>query len=65
MILRSVFFNMPKRPAKGRNTNSKPRRFKKSDGTIKKWNTIDDIPMDEEDQCKSTTVKPNAECEYA
>lgn len=60
---------MPKRSAKvvkGRNTKvSKPRRFRKSDGTVKKWNTIDDIPMDEEDQCKSTTVKPNAECEYA
>jgi hypothetical protein len=48
---------MPKRSAKRRNTNPKPRRFKKSDGTIKKWNTIDDIPMDEEDQCKSTTIK--------
>lgn len=46
---------MPRRRIpKGRDNGSKPKAFKKSDGKAKKWNTRDDIPMDEEDQCTST-----------
>ena len=49
---------MPRRRAsKGRESGSKSKSksFHKSDGKLKKWNTISDIPMDEEDQCASST----------
>jgi len=47
---------MPRRRiAKGRESGSKSKSKSshKSDGKLKKWNTISDIPMDEEDQCAS------------
>ncbi|KAF8964204.1 Sas10 C-terminal domain-containing protein [Flammula alnicola] len=37
---------------KGRDGGSKPKPLKRSDGKLTKWNTVEDIPMDEEDQCK-------------
>ncbi|KIM43375.1 hypothetical protein M413DRAFT_444202 [Hebeloma cylindrosporum] len=39
-----------RRSTKGRESRSKPKPLNRSDGKIKKWNTIEDIPMDEEDQ---------------
>ena len=45
---------MPRRRISKRRENgykSKSKSFHKSDGKLKKWNTISDIPMDEEDQC--------------
>ncbi|KAF4617526.1 hypothetical protein D9613_006056 [Agrocybe pediades] len=41
---------MPRRPSKLRRETKKPKPLKRSDGKINKWNTRDDIPMDEEDQ---------------
>ncbi|KAF5315015.1 hypothetical protein D9619_007306 [Psilocybe cf. subviscida] len=35
---------------KDHNAGSKPKPLKRSDGKMKKWETIGDIPMDEEDQ---------------
>ena len=45
---------MPRRRSKGRKSGSKSKsKSFESDGKLKKWNTISDIPMDEEDQCAS------------
>lgn len=54
--IRARSIRMPRRRiAKGRESGSKSKSksFHKSDGKLKKWNTISDIPMDEEDQCAS------------
>ncbi|KAF8809583.1 hypothetical protein BYT27DRAFT_7187900 [Phlegmacium glaucopus] len=51
---------MPRRrTAKGRESGSKSqsKSFHKSDGKLKKWNTISDIPMDEEDQFHTSKDK--------
>ncbi|KAF8158323.1 Sas10 C-terminal domain-containing protein [Crassisporium funariophilum] len=48
---------MPRRPSKGRGGGSTSKSFKKSDGKIKKWNTVADIPMDEEDQFHASRDK--------
>ncbi|KAF9454751.1 hypothetical protein P691DRAFT_716558 [Macrolepiota fuliginosa MF-IS2] len=39
---------MPRRPSK-KSKGSKPRPVKKSDATLNRWETADDIPLDEED----------------
>ncbi|TFK40611.1 Sas10 C-terminal domain-containing protein [Crucibulum laeve] len=42
---------MPRRPSKrSRSGDSKPRTLNRSDGKVDKWNTVSDIPLDEEDQ---------------
>jgi hypothetical protein len=54
--IRARSIRMPRRRiAKGRESDSKSKSksFHKSDGKLKKWDTISDIPMDEEDQCLS------------
>jgi hypothetical protein len=33
-------------------SNRAPKKLKKSDASLTKWNTVDDIPLDEVDQCK-------------
>jgi hypothetical protein len=46
---------MPRRPSKGLGKKQKKaaaRSLNRADASIKKWNTIDDIPLDEEEQCK-------------
>lgn len=40
-----------RRRYKSKDSKPGPRPFEKRDGTIKRWNTLEDIPMDEEDQC--------------
>jgi hypothetical protein len=40
-----------RRKSKSKDSKPGPRPFDKRDGTIKRWNTLEDIPMDEEDQC--------------
>lgn len=40
-----------RRRHKSKDPKPSPRPFDKRDGTIKRWNTLEDIPMDEEDQC--------------
>jgi hypothetical protein len=40
-----------RRISKSKDSKPGPRPFDKRDGTIKRWNTLTDIPMDEEDQC--------------
>ncbi|KAI0322424.1 Sas10 C-terminal domain-containing protein [Amylostereum chailletii] len=39
-----------RRPSKSKGQNSGPRPVDRKDGNLKKWNTVDDILMDEEDQ---------------
>ena len=40
-----------RRRNKSKDSKPGPRPFDKRDGTIKRWNTLEDIPMDDEDQC--------------
>ena len=40
-----------RRKSRSKDSRSGPRPFDKRDGKIKRWNTLEDIPMDEEDQC--------------
>ncbi|KIK07982.1 hypothetical protein K443DRAFT_672868 [Laccaria amethystina LaAM-08-1] len=49
---------MPRRrPSKTNGGNKRPRSVKRSEGKINKWNTIDDIPLDEEDQFHASRDK--------
>ncbi|PPQ89658.1 hypothetical protein CVT25_013845 [Psilocybe cyanescens] len=49
---------MPRRRLpKGRDNGSRLKALKRSDSKVKKWNTRDDIPMDEEDQFHSSKDK--------
>ncbi|KAJ2913921.1 hypothetical protein MD484_g6502, partial [Candolleomyces efflorescens] len=42
---------MPRRRSgKAKGGPAKPKKLKRSDATLKKWNTVDDIPLDEVDQ---------------
>jgi U3 small nucleolar RNA-associated protein 3 len=45
---------MPRRPrsTKARSKTGKPRPVNRSEGKLKKWEQISDIPLDEEDQCE-------------
>ena len=40
-----------RRKSRSKDLRTGPRPFDKRDGKIKRWNTLEDIPMDEEDQC--------------
>ena len=40
-----------KRKSRSKDLRTCPRPLDKRDGKIKRWNTLEDIPMDEEDQC--------------
>jgi len=43
---------MPRRPSKGHKKKANgPRPVDRKAGTIRKWNTADDVELDEEDQC--------------
>jgi len=49
---------MPRRSvSRSRTSKSKPKPLKRSDGKLKKWNTVEDIPMDDEDQCMFNAAK--------
>lgn len=49
---------MPRRrPSKANAGNKKPRSVKRSESKINKWNTTDDIPLDEEDQFHASRNK--------
>ena len=53
---------MPRRrPSKANGGSKRPRSVKRSESKINKWNAIDDIPLDEEDQCAFTS-KFSAPC---
>ncbi|KAF8349315.1 Sas10 C-terminal domain-containing protein [Amanita rubescens] len=41
---------MPRRPKNTSGKKKGPRPFKRSDASVQKWNTLEDIPLDEEDQ---------------
>ena len=40
-----------RRSSKLKGSGSNPRPLDKRDAKINRWNTLEDIPMDEEDQC--------------
>ena len=42
---------MPRRPKNSSGKKKGPRPFKRSDASVQKWNTLEDIPLDDEDQC--------------
>ena len=45
------YFMVRRRKSRSKDLRTGPRPFDKRDGKIKAWNTLEDIPMDEEDQC--------------
>jgi hypothetical protein len=47
-------FKMPRRPSKKQKA-IKSRPAKRSDAKLTRWETIDDIPLDEEDACECGT----------
>jgi hypothetical protein len=52
---------MPRRPSKSKGASkSKARPVNHAEGKIKRWDKLSDIPMDEEDQCKSVLLHCNA-----
>ncbi|CAA7261365.1 unnamed protein product [Cyclocybe aegerita] len=46
-----------KRTSKGKEQKRKPKPLRKSDGQLTRWNTAEDIPMDEEDQFHASRDK--------
>ncbi|KAF8631771.1 hypothetical protein AX17_004986 [Amanita inopinata Kibby_2008] len=48
---------MPRRPKNSSGKNKRPRPPKRSEATLKKWNTFSDIPLDEEDQFHASRDK--------
>ncbi|KAF9013454.1 Sas10 C-terminal domain-containing protein [Cyathus striatus] len=49
---------MPRRRStKLRPTSGKPKSFNQADGKLKKWNTVDDIPLDDEDEFHASRDK--------
>ena len=54
LLVRIIFrfhIMVRRRKSKSKDLRTGPRPFDKRDGKIKRWNTLEDIPMDEEDQC--------------
>ena len=49
-----TFIQMPRRrPSQRAKPHSKPRPVDRKDGRLKRWNALEDIELDEEDQCAS------------